>query len=172
MGQELLDAAILLAAVVMLGWHNVWMSRTGATWPWALTPGVGGARWGEAALGAGHRGRARGAARRLRIVLFLYGITPAGAGGGSVAMVIGGALGLAAGAAAGTTIYLGLVSIPLRYLFTVTSWLVLLLAAGMASQGAGVSDAGGSRAPARQQPVGHLVPVERNTVSPAGFCTR
>ena len=70
------------------------------------------------------------------IVLFLYGITLAGAGGGSVAMVIGGALGLAAGAAAGTTIYLGLVSIPLRYLFTVTSWLVLLLAAGMASQGA------------------------------------
>src|SRR5581483_5622311 len=28
-GQELFDAAILFAAVVMLGWHNVWMSRHG-----------------------------------------------------------------------------------------------------------------------------------------------
>jgi high-affinity iron transporter len=33
-------------------------------------------------------------------------------------------------------IYLGLLAIPLRWLFTVTTWLILLLAAGMASQGA------------------------------------
>ena len=33
-------------------------------------------------------------------------------------------------------IYLGLVAIPLHRLFTVTNWLILLLAAGMASQGA------------------------------------
>src|ERR1700761_3611357 len=26
-GQELFNASILLAAVVMLGWHNIWMSR-------------------------------------------------------------------------------------------------------------------------------------------------
>jgi high-affinity iron transporter len=32
--------------------------------------------------------------------------------------------------------YLGLLAIPLRRLFGVTSWLILLLAAGMASQGA------------------------------------
>jgi high-affinity iron transporter len=29
MGQELFDAAILFAAVLMLGWHNVWMVRHG-----------------------------------------------------------------------------------------------------------------------------------------------
>ena len=29
MGQELFDAAILFAAVRMLGWHNIWMSRHG-----------------------------------------------------------------------------------------------------------------------------------------------
>src|SRR5579863_1117758 len=28
-GQELFDAAILFAAVAMLGWHNIWMSRHG-----------------------------------------------------------------------------------------------------------------------------------------------
>jgi high-affinity iron transporter len=69
------------------------------------------------------------------VVLFLYGIAAAG-GSGIGAMTIGGALGLAAGVAAGALLYLGLVSIPLRHLFTVTSWLVLLLAAGLASQAA------------------------------------
>src|SRR6185312_15861678 len=59
------------------------------------------------------------------IVLFLYGIALAGGSGGPAAMVAGGALGLALGAAAGTAIYLGLISIPLRHLFAVTSWLVL-----------------------------------------------
>jgi high-affinity iron transporter len=48
----------------------------------------------------------------------------------------GGIIGLAGGAAMGALIYLGLLAIPLRRLFTVTSWLILLLAAGMASQGA------------------------------------
>jgi len=136
-GQELFDASILFAAVAMLGWHNVWMSRHGREmaaealklgnavrdgarplWALAIVVGIAVLREGS------------------EIVLFLYGIVLAGAGGSPIAMVIGGALGLALGAAAGTAIYLGLVSIPLRYLFTVTSWLVLLLAAGMASQGA------------------------------------
>jgi high-affinity iron transporter len=38
---------------------------------------------------------------------------------------------------AGGALYFGLVRIPVRHLFSVTSWLVLLLAAGMASQAAG-----------------------------------
>jgi high-affinity iron transporter len=135
-GQEVFNAAILFAAVAMLGWHNVWMTRHGreltlaanrlgaavraGTQPlWALAFAVG-----LAVLREGSE-----------VVLFLYGIAAAG-GGGAVAMALGGALGLAAGAASGTALYLGLVRIPLRHLFSVTSWLVLLLAAGMASQGA------------------------------------
>jgi high-affinity iron transporter len=51
-------------------------------------------------------------------------------------MGLGGALGLGAGVVAGAALYFGLVRIPLRHLFTVTSWLILLLAAGMASQAA------------------------------------
>ena len=38
--------------------------------------------------------------------------------------------------AVGSLIYFGLLAIPLKRLFAVTSWLILLLAAGMASQGA------------------------------------
>ncbi|HXP12550.1 MAG TPA: FTR1 family protein, partial [Stellaceae bacterium] len=65
----------------------------------------------------------------------LYGIALAG-GGGAAGMVTGGAFGVLLGAVAGAAIYYGLLTIPLRYLFSVTSWLILLLAAGMASSGA------------------------------------
>jgi high-affinity iron transporter len=135
-GQEVFNAAILFAAVLMLGWHNIWMTQHGreltieanrlgaavraGTQPlWALAIAVG-----LAVLREGSE-----------VVLFLYGIAAAG-GGGVVAMALGGALGLASGVAAGAALYFGLVRIPLRHLFSVTSWLVLLLAAGMASQGA------------------------------------
>lgn len=135
-GQELFNAAILFTAVAMLGWHNIWMNRHGR----------------ELASTAGNVGQAvLGGARPLyalalvvaiavlregsEVVLFLYGIA-VGSGVGGVNMLVGGVLGLAAGAAIGAVIYLGLLTIPLRRLFTVTSWLILLLAAGMASQGA------------------------------------
>lgn len=135
-GQEVLNAAILFAAVAMLGWHNVWMThhgreqtlaanrlgaavRAGAQPLWALAFAVG-----LAVLREGSE-----------VVLFLYGIAAAG-GGSAAAMVIGGGLGLGGGVAAGASLYLGLVRIPMRHLFSVTSWMVLLLAAGMASQGA------------------------------------
>ena len=51
-------------------------------------------------------------------------------------MLAGGILGLVGGVAVGSLIYFGLLAIPLKRLFAVTSWLILLLAAGMASQGA------------------------------------
>ncbi|HZT87236.1 MAG TPA: FTR1 family protein [Stellaceae bacterium] len=136
MGQELFDAAILFAAVVMLGWHNVWMAHHGrelANQATQLGHGVkSGSRplWvlavvvGLAVLREGSE-----------TVLFLYGIALAGQGGVS-SLVFGGAIGLLLGVAAGAGIYWGLVSIPMRQLFAVTSWLVLLLAAGLASQGA------------------------------------
>jgi high-affinity iron transporter len=120
----------------MLGWHNIWMSRhgrelaahavqlgnevrSGARPLWALAFAV--------ALAVLREGS--------EVVLFLYGIA-LGGNGGPLAMAAGGLIGLALGVAAGTAIYWGLVSIPMRLLFTVTSWLVLLLAAGLASQGA------------------------------------
>ncbi|HKS89117.1 MAG TPA: FTR1 family protein [Stellaceae bacterium] len=135
-GQELFNAAILLAAVAMLGWHNVWMSRhgreltlsanrlgaevrAGARPLWALAGVVG-----LAVLREGSE-----------VVLFLYGIAAAG-GEGPAAMAVGGALGLLGGVAVGGALYLGLLRIPLRHLFAVTGGLVLLLAAGMASQAA------------------------------------
>lgn len=137
MGQELFDAAVLFAAVVMLGWHNVWMGRHGR----------------EIALRMGDVGRAVEAGRRplyaltvvigialLRegseVVLFLYGIAAADPGQ-SGSMLAGAIVGLGLGVLAGFGTYAGLARIPTRYLFGVTTWLIVLLAAGMAAQGAG-----------------------------------
>jgi high-affinity iron transporter len=69
------------------------------------------------------------------IVLFVYGIVQA-QGTGAAGVLTGGLLGIAAGVTMGAAIYYGLVIIPIRHLFAVTSVIILLLAAGMAAQGA------------------------------------
>jgi high-affinity iron transporter len=136
-GQELLNAVILLLAVGMLGWHNIWMSRHGRELAAAAREVgdavISGARplyvlaivVGLAVLREGSE-----------TVLFLYGIA-AGGDLGAGSLIAGGTLGLAGGAAMGAALYFGLLRIPTYRLFTVTSWMVLLLAAGMASQAAG-----------------------------------
>ncbi len=135
-GQELLNAAHPAAAVAMLGWHNIWMTRHGrelaAEQLCSARRWFGGSRPLYAlALVVGLAVLREGS----EIVLFLYGIAIA-SGVGGLGMLAGGILGLAGGVAIGALIYFGLLAIPLRRLFTVTSWLILLLAAGMASQGA------------------------------------
>jgi high-affinity iron transporter len=135
-GQELFNAAILFTAVAMLGWHNTWMNRHGRELAAAA------ATLGKAVLGGSQPLYALALVVGIavlregsEIVLFLYGVAIASSAGG-LSMLAGGIVGLVGGAAMGALIYLGLLAIPLRRLFTVTSWLILLLAAGMASQGA------------------------------------
>jgi high-affinity iron transporter len=135
-GQEVFNAAVLFAAVAMLGWHNVWMTSHGRELTMEANRLGAAVRAGTQPLWALAFAVALAVLREgSEVVLFLYGIAAAG-GGGVVAMALGGALGLASGVAAGAALYFGLVRIPLRHLFSVTSWLVLLLAAGMASQAA------------------------------------
>lgn len=135
-GQELFNAAILFAAVTMLGWHNIWMNRHGRELA------AEAANLGKAVVGGSRPLYALAVVVGIavlregsEIVLFLYGIAVA-SGVGALSMLAGGVLGLIGGVAAGSLIYFGLLAIPLKRLFTVTSWLILLLAAGMASQGA------------------------------------
>ncbi|MFL6647221.1 MAG: FTR1 family protein [Sulfurifustaceae bacterium] len=137
MGQEIFNAAVLFAAVGMLGWHNVWMSRHGAELAVQIKA-VGrdvmaGVRpqyllatvVGLAVLREGSE-----------VVLFLYGIAIAQQDQPS-AMWTGAFVGLALGAGMGLLLYLGLLRLAARHLFAVTGWLIALLAAGMAAQGAG-----------------------------------
>ncbi|HYL33149.1 MAG TPA: FTR1 family protein [Stellaceae bacterium] len=136
MGQELFDAAILFTAVGMLGWHNVWMRRHGRELAASASQVGSAVRSGARPLYA--LGLVVGLAvlrEGSEVVLFVYGIAAA-AGTSALAQFGGGVLGLACGVAVGVGLYWGLLRIPMRHLFTVTSWLILLLAAGMASQGA------------------------------------
>jgi high-affinity iron transporter len=136
-GQELFNATILFLAVAMLGWHNVWMSRHGremATQIGDVSEAVrAGARplyalavvTGVAVLREGSE-----------TVLFVYSIA-ASEGSGAISLLLGGFLGVCAGVGLGVGLYFGLLRIPVRRLFTVTNGMILLLAAGMASQAAG-----------------------------------
>jgi len=133
-GQELFNAGILSFAVLMLGWHNVWMARHGrelaAEMRAAGTAVVEGSK-SLAALGA----VVMIAVLRegSEVVLFLYGVAAA-EGGAGLGMLVGGIIGLLLGAFVCILTYLGLLTIPTRYLFGVTSTLIALLAAGMAAQ--------------------------------------
>ena len=134
-GQELFNAAILFAAVGMLGWHNIWMQRHGREMAKHMKQVGQRVVSGDSSLAVlavvvGLAVMREGS----ELVLFLYGIAAQGSNHG--AMLVGAVVGLAAGVTVGITLYLGLLRIPTRYLFSVTSWMILLLAAGMASQGA------------------------------------
>lgn len=132
-GQELFNAAVLGAAVIMLMWHNAWMARHGREMAAAMRDV--GAAVSEGAKPLTALAIVVGLAvlrEGSEVVLFLYGIMASGTSGS--ALLIGGLLGIAAGAAFTALTYYGLLAIPSRYIFSVTSWLIALLAAGMAAQ--------------------------------------
>jgi high-affinity iron transporter len=135
MGQELFNAAILIVAVVMLTWHNVWMARHGSELAGELRSAGQAVVEGSKSLLAlavvvGVAVLREGS----EVVLFLYGVVAGGDSGWDVA--VGGFAGLLLGAGVCLLTYFGLVRIPMRALFAVTTVLIALLAAGMAAQAA------------------------------------
>lgn len=134
-GQELFNATILFLAVAMLGWHNVWMQRHGRELAAEMNAVGAAVTAGSRSLGAlaivvGLAVLREGS----EVVLFLYGIASNGTNGAD--LLAGSIAGLAIGAAVGWALYAGLLRLPTKYLFTATSWMILLLAAGMAAGGA------------------------------------
>ena len=135
-GQELFNVAILLVAVAMLAWHNIWMAAHGRELALQMK---------STARSVAEGGSARSvilvviALAVLRegseTVLFLYGVAT-GSDNGLRDTVVGGSLGLLSGALIAGLMYWGLLRIPVSRFFAVTGLLVLLLAASMASQAA------------------------------------
>ncbi|HEY1880017.1 MAG TPA: FTR1 family protein [Caulobacteraceae bacterium] len=135
-GQAVFNAAILIAAVVMLTWHILWMSRHARETVRHMKSLGQELTAGETTLLAMATVVAIAVLREgSEVVLFLYGIAAFG-GTNPAAMLSGGLLGLAGGAAVSFAIYRGLLAIPTSKLFAVTNGLVALLAAGMAGQAA------------------------------------
>lgn len=132
-GQELFNASVLALAVAMLAWHNVWMARHGRELAQDLSDVGRAVARGERTLLALATVVGLAVLREgSEVALFLYGVLASGEAGWSV--VAGGIAGLALGAATSVATFLGLVSIPPRHLFAVTTTLITLLAAGLAAQ--------------------------------------
>jgi high-affinity iron transporter len=134
MGQELFNAAILSVAVAMLTWHNVWMARHGAELASELRSAGQAVVEGSKSLFALAVVVSVAVLREgSEVVLFLYGVLAAkGDSAGGVAL--GGFAGLALGAMVCLLTYFGLLRVPARALFAITTVLIALLAAGMAVQ--------------------------------------
>lgn len=135
-GQSILNAIILLGAVAMLTWHNVWMSSHGRKHSSEVTTV-------SSSVQSGHRPLVAlliitfAAVMRegSEAVLFLWAIATSGEQG--MNMLMGGLGGVIAGIMVGLLLYFGLLRIPIRHFFAITSWLILLLSAGLAAQAAG-----------------------------------
>ncbi len=136
MGQEVFNASVLCLAAALISWHVVWMKCHAVS----LTAEM--KRVGKAVI----QGQAPVHVLALvaflavlregsEIVLFVYGIMVAGES--TQAILSGGLIGLFLGAAVGFVIYRGLIKVPTGSLFSVTSAILILLAAGMVSQAAG-----------------------------------
>lgn len=133
-GQELFKAGVLGVAVLMIGWHNIWMashSREMASKAKSMGSEV---RNGSKELSAIAIAIALTVLREgSEAALFVQGMlasTPNSTG----AVLLGALMGLVAGSALGLVTYFGLLRIPLKRFFSVTSGLLLLLSAGLASQ--------------------------------------
>jgi high-affinity iron transporter len=134
-GQELFNASVLLVAVAMIGWHVVWMSSHGRELVRQMQTVGGAVKAGSSSLTLLLAVVALAVLREgSEVVLFLYGMAASGTGAGG--MAIGVAIGVAGGVAMGFALYFGLLRIPLRYFFTATNWMLVLLAAGLASNAA------------------------------------
>lgn len=143
-GQELFNASILAIAVVMLTWHNVWMARHGREIASEMVTlgrqvSAGSRTLFALALVVGLAVLREGS----EVVLFLYGII-ASEGGANSGIFLGGLAGLAVGAAISLLTYFGLLKVPGRYLFAVTTVMIAFLAAGMAAQAVGFLEQAGT----------------------------
>jgi len=142
LGQEVFNAIVLFCAVIMLAWHNIWMAkhsksmvdnikRLGREVSIGLIPMQ--FLCVTVALAILREGS--------EIVLFMYGFL---AGGSRYIPVFSGALlGLVSGVLVGAMIYAGLLQLKIKRLFQVTSYLIILLASGLAASGAGYLEQAG-----------------------------
>ncbi|MGP8193491.1 MAG: FTR1 family protein [Methylovirgula sp.] len=133
-GQEVFNASILSLAVVMLTWHNVWMARHGREMAASLHEMGRELHDGSKTLFALAIVVAVAVLREgSEIVLFLYGIVIS-QGTTGAGVLAGGLIGLALGAGLAYLTFKGLIAIPMRHLFRVTTLLISFMAAGMAVQ--------------------------------------
>lgn len=142
MGQELFNAIILLAAAFMIGWTVVWM-RAHAKDLIAKVKQLGAnVANGNAPMYSLSIAIALATLREgSEIVLFTYANILSGVA--ITDILLGAVIGFTGGSAIGFLLYFGLIKISTKYIFRVTTWLLILLSAGLASYAAGLLVAAG-----------------------------
>ncbi len=134
LGQEVFNASILALAVGMLAWHNIWMSVHGREMAAHAKNAANAVKDGSRERSVIFMVIALAVLREgSETVLFLYGLATSSDDGLRTTLT-GGATGLLAGGLVGGLLYAGLLRIPLKWFFSITGVLVLLLAANMGSQ--------------------------------------
>lgn len=135
-GQEIFNAIIMFVAVGFLCWTVIWMKTHGRVLAQTLREKGQAVLSGEKSIyvlvGVVALATFREGAE---VVLFTHGMLASGSYT-ALDIMLGGLIGAAGGAIIGTLFYFGLLKAAQRHLFTVTSWLLIILAAGMAAQGA------------------------------------
>lgn len=134
LGQEIFNAGVLCAAVLMIIWTVIWMEKhgkqiaqkmknigksvaSGDTPLYSMAIVVSLAMWREGA----------------EIVLFMTGIINTSQD--SIFSIMSGAVvGTAMAAVIGFMIYFGLIKLSTKYLFSITGWLLIFLACGMSAK--------------------------------------
>ncbi len=133
-GEFLFNAGVLILASILIAWTVIWMSQHGREMAVRMRHVGQSVAEGElpktalAMVSLAAVMREGGEA-----VFFLFGAAQSVQDDG-FSVLLGGLLGVVLGALVGYVIYKGLAHIPLKHLFGVIGWLLILLAAGMASQ--------------------------------------
>ena len=135
-GQEVFEAAVLLMAVVMIGWHVIWMSSHGNEMVQHMHQVTDSVKAGSSSVAVLLVVVALAVMREgSEVVLFLFGMAAGGAD--EWGFLAGVPVGLACGVSVGFALYFGLLRIPVRYFFSATNWMLVVLASGLASSAAG-----------------------------------
>lgn len=132
-GQELMQAGILLTAVMLIAWHVVWMNSHGRALASELQRlgheiVVGARHMSAMALVIGLAVLREGS----EIVLLLQGLTGTMT---PLQVTASLAIGLISGAVCGYALFKGFTAMPVGKMFTMTNWVLILIAAGMAARG-------------------------------------
>ena len=134
-GEFVFNAIVLGIASVLLAWTVVWMSKHGREMSQRIKQvGESVADGSTPMIGLMLISLAAVMREGGEAVFFLFGVMQVE--DDPQAMLLGGMLGLLAGGALGLILYQGLIRIPMKHVFSVMGALLILLAAGMASQAA------------------------------------
>jgi len=135
-GEFIFNAVVLSLASVLIAWTVLWMSQHGRQMSLRMKQAGSSVQGGDSPYTALAVVALFAVMREgSEAVFFLFGAAQGIQEDGWV-MLTGGLLGAGAALAIGSLLYFGLIRIPVKRLFSVAGWLLMLLAAGMASQAA------------------------------------